>query len=411
LPPTLKFEDFANEVISVSQINAIHIFDTFQTFSLQVTAFAIGTNATWPFVAVPQFAVQADHAMERTGASSLSLTPFMKGSEQVEWEAFSVQNQGWVHAGFEHSGAIDEPPASISPYIFESFQDRTRVEIPRVVIAPDSILAPIWQIAPVVESYIFTNLNAVSYGYFERVYTGMVQAKTAVLSEVINLSNDLTQPPRSFMAAPVYQNNDEDSELVAMLTASLPWDSYFKNVLPEGIDGIFLVVSNTCNQTFSYLIDGPEISYLGLGDLHDPKYDDNFVVSGLTSFVSVQNCLYSFHLYPTEEFEEAYITNEPWVYTSVVVCIFLLTTVVFVVYDCLVERRLTTVMTTATRSNALVNSLFPANVRDRLMADEDNGKDEPKVSSEYAADFLSSKPIGKFLFCFSHMPVMQCFVA
>ena len=346
---------------------------------------------------VPQFEVQASHAMERTGAKSLSLTPFMTGSKQVEWEAFSIQNQGWVRAGFEHSGAIDEPPVSITPFVFGIEDIRTRVEI-----APDSVLAPIWQIAPVVEFYFYTNLNAFSYGFFERVYTGMVQAKTAVLSEVNNLSNNLTlPPPESFVAAPVYQNNNEDSELVAMLTASLPWHSYFEKVLPEGIDGIVLVVNNTCNQTFSYLIEGPEISYLGLGDLHDPKYNDNHVDTGLTSsFVSVQNCLYSFHLYPTEEFEETYVTNKPWIYTLAVVFIFLLTTMVFIAYDCSVERRQTTVMTTASRSNAIVNSLFPANVRDRLMADEDNGKDETKVSSENAGDFLSSKPIGKSFFCF-----------
>jgi hypothetical protein len=73
-----------------------------------------------------------------------------------------------------------------------------------------------------------------------------------------------------------------------------------------------------------------------------------------------------------------------------------LTTMVFVVYDCLVERRQTTVMTTATRSNAIVDSLFPANVRDRLMAEEEKGKDETKVSSEDAGNGLSSKPVRVF---------------
>jgi hypothetical protein len=379
-------------VIAVSQLNAIHIFDTFETFSLQATSFALATNATWPFVVVPQFEAQARHAMDKSGATSLSLAPLMKGSQQAEWEAFSVQNQGWVQEGFKHTGTTAQPPASIMPFVYESFENYARVEI-----APDSVVAPIWQIAPVEELNFLTNFNAVSFGYFERVYTGMVQAKKAVLSEVTNLSSNITlPPPESFMAAPVYQNNDKDSELVAMLTAALPWHSYFENVLPEGIDVVILVVSNTCNQTFTYAIEGPEITYLGIGDHHDPKYDDNAVVTGLTSFVSVENCVYTFRLYPTEEFENTYVTNNPWIYTAAVVFIFLLTTMVFVAYDCLVERRQTTVMTTANRSNAIVDSLFPANVRDRMMAEAKNGKDETKLSSEDAGNGLSSKPVRVF---------------
>lgn len=38
-----------------------------------------------------------------------------------------------------------------------------------------------------------------------------------------------------------------------------------------------------------------------------------------------------------------------------------------VMYDCLVQRRQHTIMEQATRSNAIVSSLFPSNVRDRLM--------------------------------------------
>jgi class 3 adenylate cyclase len=46
----------------------------------------------------------------------------------------------------------------------------------------------------------------------------------------------------------------------------------------------------------------------------------------------------------------------------------------FFVYDRLVERRQRVVLRKANQSNAIVSSLFPKNVRERLMADEGNKK-------------------------------------
>jgi hypothetical protein len=36
--------------------------------------------------------------------------------------------------------------------------------------------------------------------------------------------------------------------------------SSFRKLVPEGVNGIILVIENTCNQTRSYQIDGPEIT-------------------------------------------------------------------------------------------------------------------------------------------------------
>ena len=47
----------------------------------------------------------------------------------------------------------------------------------------------------------------------------------------------------------------------------------------------------------------------------------------------------------------------------------MLTTLVFVFYDYTVKRRHDKLLATATRTNAIVASLFPKNVRDRIMED------------------------------------------
>jgi class 3 adenylate cyclase len=81
-------------------------------------------------------------------------------------------------------------------------------------------------------------------------------------------------------------------------------------------------------------------------------------------------------VYPTQEFEEDHATNSPIMYTLAVAFVFLFAISVFFVYDFFVERRQTKVMATATKSSAIVNSLFPANVRDRLMEEQDSNEDK-----------------------------------
>ena len=65
--------------------------------------------------------------------------------------------------------------------------------------------------------------------------------------------------------------------------------------------------------------------------------------------------------------EATYLTNKPIIYTMVVLFIFLFTALIFMLYDMFMERRQKVVLNTAIKSSAVVQSLFPEIVRDRLM--------------------------------------------
>ena len=70
-----------------------------------------------------------------------------------------------------------------------------------------------------------------------------------------------------------------------------------------------------------------------------------------------------------------YNTDVPIVITTVIVFIFVFTSIMFLLYDRLVERRQRIVMKTAVKSTQIVNSMFPKQIRDRLSAEE--GQDGP----------------------------------
>ena len=158
------------------------------------------------------------------------------------------------------------------------------------------------------------------------------------------------------------------------------WRGLFLNLLPNNAKGIIAVFGNTCNQTFTYKIDGASAEYLGVGDLHDPRYDymeqsatliDEVESRGTNTFARVplvgDHCEYTLTVYPSQAMKDEYVTPKPIVFTVVVVAIFLFTAALFLAYDWFVEHRQRLVMRKALQSGAIVSSLFPKAIQDRLM--------------------------------------------
>ena len=179
-------------------------------------------------------------------------------------------------------------------------------------------------------------------------------------------------------------------EMVGVLSSSIYWRDFIKDILPNDSDGLVAVFSSSCHPTFTYEIDGPEVTFVGTVDAHNHKYDDmakSFLVSdlaqqaiGQTTYSGVpmdtENCPVMVTIYPSETFEDRFVSNDAWLFAIVVASTFVFTSLIFVLYDWASERRQAVVLTSANKSNAIVTSLFPSNVRDRMYkADESNQTD------------------------------------
>jgi hypothetical protein len=157
--------------------------------------------------------------------------------------------------------------------------------------------------------------------------------------------------------------------------------------LPPGSDGIVIVFENECNPTFTYRIDGPSVTYLGRGDHHDPKYDYlevsswladvyNYSTRGVRPYQGIpldtEVCQFFFRVFPSDDMNALYETNNRIYFTVVVILIFGFTSFLFFMYDYLVERRQKVVMKKAVNSSAIVSGLFPSQVRERLFENAPN---------------------------------------
>ena len=77
-------------------------------------------------------------------------------------------------------------------------------------------------------------------------------------------------------------------------------------------------------------------------------------------------CRYRFHVFATDELEDSYVTNDPYIYAIINSSIFVFTSLIFILYDAIVHRRQNKVMGVAKRTNDIVTEIFPKQVRDRM---------------------------------------------
>ena len=70
-----------------------------------------------------------------------------------------------------------------------------------------------------------------------------------------------TYQPHTSVYVPVYDSLDHDKRKdVGTVLGIFSLDTFLVNLLPNGVNGMFLVVRNTCEQVFTYQIDGNFVS-------------------------------------------------------------------------------------------------------------------------------------------------------
>jgi len=157
--------------------------------------------------------------------------------------------------------------------------------------------------------------------------------------------------PMSLISIPIFNNFDDDRQTAAVMAAWVDWTMYFESVLPETVQGIHVVLSDSCGGFFTLSIVGETVEFLGPGDLHNAAFNDRRTSSRFQRDQSVADgtklglslhqriCQIGIDVYPSQTFYDRYKTNTPIVITVSVAIVFIFTALMFVVYDRLVERR------------------------------------------------------------------------
>jgi hypothetical protein len=162
-------------------------------------------------------------------------------------------------------------------------------------------------------------------------------------------------------------------------------------------------------------------------DVHDRAFDNYKVEADLTMYdkevyvnAAPAECYYKIAVYPSQELKDIYRTSSPALYTVFVALVFVVMALSFFFFNRYIRLRNEKVMIAAARSRAIVSSIFPSNIRDRILGEDNIGlpklaatsglKDFLKIGTkedETEDDFMyKAKPIADLFpevrpFCFS----------
>lgn len=270
--------------------------------------------------------------------------PLIQASKRKAWEEYSTLNQGWLNESARLKVVSPQHRDPLHGTIQDHEHDRRRnlqeiaePDIPsqiwkwegddQVVLVPsleDQVLAPLWQSSP--RNSEAVNVDLLSDSHIAKLYHSMMLTNQTVMSpgvEIGNLFDWMFDPeekfrkvePHGYILERVYSNFTEEPETIGFLLALTSFRNLFTRLLPEGANGIYAVVtgSEACGSNFTYLLEGPNATFLGYDDFHELALEDYLEGLPLELYTNVTDdlCYHELSLYPSAAFQESYQTNKP----------------------------------------------------------------------------------------------------
>jgi class 3 adenylate cyclase len=335
----------------------------------------LAADTTWPQVAFPDFSTWSFQAQLLSPAiQSTIVVPVVSDDERSEYETYVSDS----------AAALGLQSTAIKTNIYEIVQGTS-------IVAPGpGPYDPIRQIYPVVQECI--NYNLVSNMYTAEELQESKKTSSAIVGQILDDTEDsaaLTKmllptkddvsTPYGILVYPIRQSLGEDGasgKAVGSIVALISWASFFS----FSKDPLAVVLRNSCDQVASWKIDQSSVEFLGYKDAHDPKFSsyrhsydleelelDRHTVARIPLTVNddaASLCQYQLDVYPSSGGESNPMNAMLFVGIALGFCVW--TVVVFLVYDYILERRNKETLTSALEARAIISSLFPATVRDRL---------------------------------------------
>jgi hypothetical protein len=317
----------------------------------------------------------------------------------------------------------------------------------RVPVEPDTgPFSPVWMLSPPPRP---DDVGIINYDFrvnsvFRNAVDYISDSKLPTFLDVCNYASlfdkhEYGDRLQTAMVFPVFDGYDrETSNVVGNLIAIVPWDVFYRDILLQGSPPVIAVHENTCHQVFTFELHGHYGELLAEEDVHEEAFEDMVVRSshshledhgdyyedldgvndedgGTTAIATTTNsdartraledefydeqesrhidnrtCSYTIAVYPTKEFQDTHITTDPILFACMVLAVFLLTSLLFVVFDRIVRKRTEKVMSVALKQNAIVSSLFPKSVQAKLMAEADQNEKLGKLGKAGIKSFLNA---------------------
>lgn len=359
------------------QARSANVANVVKSLSRTITSSA-GPQADWPFYTVEDMNALTEDFTAFDPDAEIVYSPIVSQAQRDDWEDYSVDHQSLV-TGTKHYDY------EIPHFIYSRHGDT-------IIHNDTGPFSPVWQITP--PPYDFRGTANVNYNLFSNptLQTSLQSSylsRQQVISSLTHhdhlygmplLQKDIVRAPLplSLTVQPIMQGFQNQSQIVAHLFATIPWTYFLNNTLAHEKDQLFCVIEHSCtygdSTTYTYVLSGGNgVEFYGMGDLHLTKYDDFTQTVVLSSFGfldeedQVQFCNITLSLYPTGAMQWRYNSNASVTHLlALVFFVFVLVGISIMTHHRITDARLRDTQAQGKRSKAIIASLFPETIREKL---------------------------------------------
>lgn len=382
--PSSKFATTIHDALEKKIELQLYAIDTFAAGMLSGAV-----RSAWPLVTEQDFEFRGQQLRSMINSLSLSYLPLIPTMNRSAWEVYSNDHIDWISESAANQGA-----ASTEFFSREIFSPLIRDEKWEVSADLPSFL-PFWQTSPMNFNASVYNVNMLSQPGLRTALLSVLNISKPVLGNVPHGGRedawaraafrlDEAEVAEANLCAIYYPILDQaDSGVLGILVSVSDWATLFSGLLPvvTATTAFRCVLSNAFNQSVTYQINGDFAKLVGEGAVLDEDYESEgqqFSLNGLDSsklndeemsgVVMLNSAfnVYNIVIYPSRE-SHTYYSAYPAVYTCIAVAMFAIMLALMLLFHLAVERRHMVVLKTAVNSTAIVSSLFPERVHDRLL--------------------------------------------
>jgi hypothetical protein len=365
------FTSAASALSEALRQDAEHMLSAMDWFSQIIVSHSRDFNMDWPLVTLSDMEAQASRLHQLVGTEQLFLLPLVKQEDRTTWEDYSVAHfPVWVDQSLSYgtTGVSNTMTGdSISPYM-------QTVEGARVNEESDGPFLPVWQTAPVMTTLpavYNTDLlsDPVLAPSLRAVLTSLRPVWSPILQERSLLLSASVQVQSSARSSLLYPVLDPEENLLAILVATFGWRSKVKEHLASGIDADLVTtrVESSCNEETIFVAAEREWTAVQSADPDDLSVLSSLVLSELPGMTTDPSCSLLLKFQPSRGSPDLYETALPLRMAFFCLALLGIAVVLWYYYATVVAHRQALVARQAGKSSALVSSLFPDTIRDRLM--------------------------------------------
>jgi hypothetical protein len=92
-----KFRTDAIKILDTVRNSIDRTLIPMDSLAVDLVSYARATNATWPCVTLPNFALRMSKVLPQTDAMAIQVLPIVKPSQRKKWEQYLTQNYFWLN--------------------------------------------------------------------------------------------------------------------------------------------------------------------------------------------------------------------------------------------------------------------------------------------------------------------------